>query len=161
MEKEEVKKSPYEKGEVTGKPLELKIEQDTDALTKEDKDVLMLQEVGMYATTVNAIVLEAAQAVEGRLSKTLVNQISDLIKPLKQSRIEYLEQELNVVNFIMMEIQETYLGMFLLKRIHKKIRLDAEKKAQKDKDEVFRGTMDVSNLDYPIIKEGKPDGQEN
>lgn len=160
MEKEEVKKSPYEKGEVTGKPLELKIEQDTDELTKDDKEVFTLMDVS-GGIDVNAIVLEAAQAVEGRLSKTLVNQISDLIKPLKQSRIEYLEQELNVVNFIMMEIQETYLGMFLLKRIHKKIRLDAEKKAQKDKDEVFRGTMDVSNLDYPIIKEGKPDGQEN
>ncbi len=132
---EKTEKSLYEiKGEITGTPLDVgrgEIEEEPVELTNDDNHLPIIIEGGVNVLTVNKIILETAQAIEGRLSKTLGNQINDMIKPLKQSRIEYLEQELNVANFIMMEIQETYLGMFLLKRIHKKIRLDAEEKEKK------------------------------
>lgn len=112
---------------------------------KEGEDI-SIDQVGVFHPTVNGLIYETAIAIEERLAKTLANQIDDKLRPLKQSRIEYLEQELQVSNFLMMEIQETYLGMYLLRRIHKKIKKDAEKKEVDKKKVLNKHVEDVSKI---------------
>jgi uncharacterized protein YydD (DUF2326 family) len=58
---------------------------------------------------------------EGRMSKTLAGKIETFIKPLTASREDFLNDELSRAKVILTEVNKTWLGWLLLKRIEKKL----------------------------------------
>lgn len=76
---------------------------------------------------------EFAIVIEQRLAKTLSGQIEQLIKPLNQSRVDYLEEELKVANYILMELQDTMIGWWALKKVQSRIKKQADKIVEEEK----------------------------
>jgi hypothetical protein len=83
--------------------------------------------------------------MEKRLTKTLSGQIKDLVKPLNESKIEYLEDELKVATFIIEELQNTVLGFLALKQINRRMR-KADEKKRKEREKSIADREHVTTL---------------
>jgi hypothetical protein len=92
--------------------------------------------------------------MEKRLTKTLSGQIRDLVKPLNESKIEYLEDELKVATFIIEELQSTLLGFLALKQINRRMRKSDGKKIKEQE----KSTADREHVTTLI---GEKDVEEN
>jgi len=66
--------------------------------------------------------------MEGKLTKTLAGKIEAVVKPLTATREDYLNDELAKSKVILTEINKSWIGWLVLKRIEKKLRKQSESK---------------------------------
>lgn len=70
---------------------------------------------------------EYASVTASDLAKRLIPKILDVVKPFTLSNEDLLKDELAKATIIITEINKTWLGWLLLKRIEKKLQKQAEK----------------------------------
>lgn len=85
---------------------------------------------------VKKFLIEFAIILEDRIVNRLGSQLIEQVKPLSKSREDYLQQEITVLSYKLMCVEESLLGAFLLRKINKRIKAEAEKKKEDKQTEV-------------------------